>query len=184
MGYLTPGKGFIGKQFLLTREDVLQMYEEHEGRSINLWMKVKAKHQKRPSESSETPATSQTKRAKACEPHLEKMDELQKIVDKLKEKHQEGQCSHFSSAQFHCWGNTIQLGHHDSSEQPPNKPFAVTRRATASIPGAVSPGRRIRLQSECIDQLTKWHKLMNDGVIISEEYQDMHTAVLGDIKKF
>jgi len=131
------------------------MYEEHEGRRINLWMKVKAKHQKQPSESSETPSTSQTKRAKACESHLEKMDELQKIVDKLKEKKKEGQYSHFS-AQFHCWGNTIQLGHHDSFEQPPNKPFfGVTRRATASVPGAISPGRHIHLQSECIDQLTK-----------------------------
>ena len=32
LGYLTPGKGFKGKQFLLTYgEDVLKMYEEHEG---------------------------------------------------------------------------------------------------------------------------------------------------------
>ena len=81
MGYLTPGKG---KQFLLTcGEDVLKMYKEHEEwRSINLWMKVKAKHQKRPSESSGIPSTSQTKRAKVCESHLEKMDELQKTVGK------------------------------------------------------------------------------------------------------
>ena len=187
LGYLTPGKGFKGKQFLLMcDEDVLKMYEEHAGRrSINLWMKVKAKHRKRPSESSDTPSTLQTKRAKACESHLEKMDELQKIVDKLKEKHKEGQYSHFSSAQFHCWGNTIQLGHHNSFDQPPNKPFfGVTKKATASVPGAVSPGKRIHLRSECIDQLTKWHKLMDDGVISLEEYQDMHKTILGDIKKF
>ena len=150
-------------------DDVLQMYEEQDGRSINLWMKVKAKHQNGQVSLQKHPLLHR-QRAKACEPHLEKIDELQKIVDKLKEKHKEGQYSHFSSAQFHCWGNTIQLGHHDSFEQPPNKPFfGVTRRATASVPGAVSPGRRIRLQSECIDQLTKWHKLMNDGVITSEE---------------
>ena len=140
LGYLTPGKGFKGKQFMLTcGEDVLNMYEEHEGhRSINLWMKVKAKHRKRPSESSGMSSTSQTKRARACESHLEKMDELQKIVDKLKEKHKEGQYCHFSSAQFHCWGNTIQLGHHDSFDQPPNKPyFGATKKATVSAPGAV-----------------------------------------------
>ena len=187
LGYLTPGKGFKGKQFLLEcDDDVLKMHEEHQGcRSVNLWMKVKATQWKRPNESSDTPFTSQTKRAKACESHLEKMDKLQKIVDKLKEKHKEGQYSHFSSAQFHCWGNTIQLGHHDSYDQPPNKPFfGVTKKAAASVPGAVSPGKRIHLWSECIDQLTKWHKLMDDGVITLEEYQDMHKTILGDIKKF
>ena len=189
LGYLTPGKGFKGKQFLLEcDDDVLNMYEEHGRRSINLRMKVKAKQQKRPNEYLDTPSASQTKQAKACESHLEKMDELQKIVDKLKEKHKEGQYSHFSSAQFHCWGNRIQLGHHDSYDQPPNKSFfGATKKAAASAPsapGAVSPGRRIHLRSECIDQLTKWHKLMDDGVISLEEYQDMHKTILGDIKKF
>ena len=63
----------------------------------------------------------------------------------------------------------------------PNKPyFGVTKKATASVSGAVSPGKRIHLQSECINQLTKWHKLMNDGVITLEEYQDMHKTILGD----
>ena len=66
LGYMTLGKGFKGKQFLLIcNEDVLKMYKEHAGRrSINLWMKV---NQKRPSESSDTvtPSTTQTKRAKA-----------------------------------------------------------------------------------------------------------------------
>ena len=73
LGYLTPGKGFKGKQLLLEcDDDVLKMHEEHQGRrSINLWMKVKAKQRKQPNESSDTP-TSQTKRAKACESHLEK----------------------------------------------------------------------------------------------------------------
>ena len=186
LGYLTPGHGFKGKQLLLTSdEDIVKMYGEHQGRrSINLWIQIKAKQHKRPNESSITP-TPQAKKAKACESHLEKMDELQKIVDKLKEKHKEGRCSHFSSAQFHCWGNLIQLGHHDSYDLPPNKPFfGVTKTAAASVTGSVSPGKRIHLRSECIDQLTKWHKLMNDGVISVEEYQDMHKTILGDIKKF
>lgn len=113
------------------------------------------------------------------------MDELQKIVDKLKEKHKESQYSHFSSAQFHCWENTIQLGHHDSYDQPPNKPFfGVPKKAAASVPGAASPGNRIHLRSECIDQLTKWHKLMDDGVITLEEYQEMHKTIMEDNKKF
>ena len=126
----------------------------------------------------------QAKRAKSCETHLEKMDELQKIVSNLKEKHKEGKYSHFSGAQFHCWGNMIQLGHHESYENPPNKPFfGATKSASASASGGVSPGKRIHLRSECIDQLTKWHKLMNEGVISAEEYKDMHKT-MSDMKKF
>ena len=52
--------------------------------------------------------------------------------------------SHFFSVQFHCWGNTIQLGHHDSFDKPPSKPFfGVTKKATSSVPGAVSPDKHI-----------------------------------------
>lgn len=185
VGYLTPGHGFKGKQlFLSTDDDLTQMYSEHHGRrSINLWLKLYPKKHKRQKDSSTEPAAPQAKRSKSCESHLEKMDELQKIVDILKDKHKEGKYSHLSSAQFHCWGNTIQLGHHDSYEHPPNKPFFGATK-TASIGGGASPGKRIRLRSECIDQLTKWSKLKNDGVITMEEYQDMHKTILGDIKKF
>ena len=40
------------------------------------------------------------------------------------------------------------------------------------------------LRSECIDQLTKWHKLMNGGAITKEEYEDMHKTIMGNIKSF
>ena len=57
LGYLTLGHGFKGKQLLLTNdEDIAKMYGEHQGRrSINLWIKIKAKQHKRPNESSITP---------------------------------------------------------------------------------------------------------------------------------
>lgn len=167
-----------------TDDDLTQMYSEHHGRkSINLWLKLKSIKHRRPNDPSTECAAPQAKRSKSCESHLEKMDELQKIVDTLKDKHKEGKYSHLSSAQFHCWGNTIQLGHHDSYDHPPNKPFFGATK-TASIGGGASPGKRIHLRSECIDQLTKWHKLKSDGVITMEEYQDMHKTILGDIKKF
>ena len=81
-------------------------------KSINLWLL---------DPSTEPP---QAKQYKSCESHLEKMDELQKIVDILKDKHKEGKYSYL-------WGNIIQLGHHDSYEHPPNKPLfgATTGKA-------------------------------------------------------
>ena len=184
IGYLQPGHGFKGKQFVLaTDEDLKQMYNEHSGRkSINLWLKFEKK--KRTRDTSSMSDYPQPKRSKSCESHLAKMDELQSIVEKLKEKHGEGKYSHFSSAQFHCWGSTIQLGHHDSYEHPPKKPFFGASKTASTSSGLPSPGKRIHLRSECIDQLTKWHKLMNDGVITKEEYEDMHKTIMGDIKKF
>lgn len=106
------------KQIVLASDDDLkEMYLKYEGKkSIKVWLKLNSK---RSSTGGDPP---QAKRSRT-ESHLEKMDELQEIVAKLKEKHKSGKYSKFSKAQFHCWGNTIQLGHHDSYEDPPNKPF-------------------------------------------------------------
>ena len=140
---------------------------KYEGKKkIKVWLKLSSK---RLSTGGTDPQAKRTR----TESHLEKMEELQGIVVKLKEKHKDGKYSHFSKAQFHCWGNTIQLGHHDSYDDPPNKPFfGCPKNATLT---ASSPGKRIRLRSKCIDQLTKWHKLMEAGVI---------SDAMGDIKKF
>lgn len=61
------------------------------------------------------------------------MDELQNIVEKLKEKHKEGKYSYFSTTQFHCWKSTIQLGYDDSYEHPTNKPFFGTAKTAVLI---------------------------------------------------
>ncbi len=34
------------------------------------------------------------------------------------------------------------------------------------------------------DQLTKWHDLMESDVISKEEYKEMHTTIMNDIKRF
>ena len=82
-GYLTHVKGFKGEQVLPTSdEDALKMYEEHTGQRSILSKAFKQVHR--------IHSLLQSKRAQACESHLLKMDELQKLVDKLKEKHKEG----------------------------------------------------------------------------------------------
>ena len=88
------------------------MYIAHNGKkSINMWLKSRTVVRKR-----QSPATADVspppKRANCTEAHIQKMDELQSITEKLKDMHKEGQYSHFSEAQFHVWGKTIQLGSH------------------------------------------------------------------------
>ena len=71
---------------------------------------------------------------------------------------------------------------HESLDSPPKKSF-FGKKTSADASG-VSPGKRITLHSECIDQLDKWHKLKECGVITKEEYDDLQKAILTDIKKF
>ena len=62
---------------------------------------------------------------------------------------------------------------YESYEDPPDKPFfGKSRKKTLSTAtrAVVSPGKRLSMQSECIDQLDKWHKLMECGGISPEEY--------------
>lgn len=185
-GYLSPGHGFKGKQFTLSSNDDLKtMYQEYNGRkSINLWLKPNF-GKKRPTSCLESDAdtsmASQTKKKSRAESQLDKMDELQKIVAKLKERHKETKYSSFTQAQFHCWASTIQLGKHHSYEDPPSKPFFGSK--TSSAPSGASPGKRIRMRSECIDQLTKWHKLLEAGVVSKNEYASLHGTIMCDIKK-
>ena len=53
------------------------------------------------------------------------------------------------------------------------------------MPGpGVSPGKRLNMRSECIDQLEKWHRLMQNGVITPEQYKEIQDNILSNIKKF
>ena len=46
----------------------------------------------------------------------------------------------------------------------------------------VSPGKRLQMKLECIDQLDKWHQLMEEGVT-AEQYKEIQDNIMNDIKK-
>ena len=48
----------------------------------------------------------------------------------------------------------------------------------------MSPGERINMRSECIDQLEKWHRLMESGAISAQQYHELQQTILSDINKF
>ncbi len=109
LGYLCPGHGFKGKQIAIdTDEDLKTMYEKYDGKkSVIMWLKLKERGKKRSSNTVD--GASNAKRAKNAKNaeslHLEKMDDLQRIVGRLQEKHKDTKYSHFSNAQFHCWSS-------------------------------------------------------------------------------
>ena len=56
----------------------------------------------------------------------------------------------------------------------------ITR--TSSSPFVSSPGRRVSIGSECIDQLQKWHSLLKCGAITKEQYDELQSTIMSDIK--
>jgi len=186
LGYFTPGHSTKGKQIpLKSDEDLNRMYSEHHSRRcIYLWVKSQVnitrqtKRPRNPDEDDNSDKARPAKKPGVYSSHLQKVDELEEILDKLKSK-QKG--SKYTPEQLHAWAHTIQMGKHNSYDAPPNKPFFGKQ----SQPNTVSsPGKRIQLRTQCIDQLTKWHRLMEDQVISKEEYQEMHKTIMSDIKKF
>ena len=55
---------------------------------------------------------------------------------------------------------------------------------TQSDPSLLSPGKRVQLSSQYIDQLSRWHSLKQEGGISAEEYEQLRKNILSDIGKF
>ena len=181
LGYLSPGRGVKGKQYSLTTDDELKtMYTEYFGRkSVNLWLKAQVKEKKR-SRSDTTDDAPPSKRSGRFDAQMKRMDDVQEIVEKLKEKHSNDK---YTPEQLHCWANLIQMKKHSSYESPPEyRYFTGKVSGGKSSASQASPGKRIHQRSECIDQLKKLHKLMEDGIISEEQYQEMHKKIMADIQ--
>ena len=108
-----------------------------------------------------------------------KMFELQEIVDELEKRHSKK----YTLEQFRAWGNLMMMKKHDSYDHPPEKPFFKQKKEEQPAAGARSPSKRIHYRSECMDQLDKWHSLLQRGVITQDQYTEMQESILSDIKK-
>ena len=65
-----------------------RQYTQYDGRksSVNLWIKVQVKEKKR-SHSSSTDDAPPSKRSGRFDAQMKRMDDIQEIIEKLKEKH-------------------------------------------------------------------------------------------------
>ena len=88
----------------------------------------------------------------------------------------------------------IAMRKYDSRDIPPDKSFkgskgkkknTLSDSSTSSAdPLGISPGKRIHLRTQCMDQLEKWHCLLEKGIISKEQYKELQGSILADIKKF
>ena len=109
-----------------------------------------------------------------------KVFELQEIVDELEKRHSKK----YTIEQLRAWGHMMMMKKHDSYDDPPDKRFfKQNKEEQPAATGTRSPGKRIHYRSECMDQLDKWHSLLQRGVITQEQYTEMQESILSDIKK-
>ena len=129
---------------------------------------------------------------------MAKVDEIYKKID-------EAHGNLYSPEQKSAWAHMIELGKHNSISQPPKKRFFQSQEhsestseashssaststgasiSTAATPTLVtSPGRRVSICSECIDQLKKWHSLVDCGAITKEQHDEIQGTILSDVRK-
>ena len=118
-----------------------------------------------------------------------KIDEVEEIIVDLKDRHGKK----VSTEQFTMWAHVIHIRKHSSCDIPPDQPFfresqrktaLVSTAVSASASVTVSPGKRVSLRSECINQLDKWHSLLEKGIISQEQYDQMQKTILSDMFKY
>ena len=202
-GFMIPGHGVKGKQQSIDiDEDVAHMYEQYQGRKeIVLWVKIQSKKQNQHVEATgrkrlgdgtdgKSPLPKQVKRsddpAQKCGPnygkHLQKMSELDSIIEELNSKHQGS--GKYTPEQIRVWAHMLQMHKHESFIDPPAKRFFKASKVTDHVQEGLSPAKRLNMRSECINQLDKWHLLMERGAITTEQYKEYQDTILADMKKF
>ncbi len=62
----------------------------------------------------------------------------------------------------------------------------VSQACVSAAPSSVSvsPGKRIGLRTECMEQLDKWHSLLQKGVITEEQHKEHQQKILKDMTQF
>ena len=176
-GYITPGHGKKGKQVVISSDkDLAEMYDHHGKKTeILLWIK-----QSRKKPRLESNADSSRSSSSKYEVQVDKMTNIDELCEKLTAIHE----SNYTKEQIRAWAILIQMGKHDNYNSPPDKRFFMNgRKSTHEVSVGVSPGKKLSMRSECIDQLDKWYCLMEKGVIDAEQYKAIQDNIMRDIKK-
>ena len=201
-GYIEPGRGAKGKQrWLASAEDLEDMYRVHHGKEeILLWCNASDQASRKRAHSPDAEEESEgRKQAKSSryEKFTDKMTEVEAIEAELRDRHADGIYSEF---QLRSWAHLIQMKKHSSYDNPPDKPFWKTTQTSNSVTSGStsaslilgcnegsssrdSPGKRINMRGKCMEQLMQLHKLFENGVVTMEQYEEMKSAIMGEVKK-
>ena len=207
-GYVEPGHGLKGKkEWFFDDTDVnefLSKFKSKKRKEFTLWcysQSTKGEDRaKRGSKRSRSKSPAPESGSSRHDAHVSKMAKVDDIYKQIHDKHG----NLFFTEQKRVWAHMVELGKHDSIAQPPNKRFfkspstegVSVQSASSSVPKTsvgpssastpalvTSPGHRVSIRSECIDQLKKWHSLLDCGAIFKEQYEEIQGSILSDVRK-
>jgi len=112
------------------------------------------------------------------------------LVDDIYEKLQDKHKGKYSAEQLRTWAHLLQMGKHESYDEPPDKPFfrekkssALSAVNTSTQPVSISSGKKVNMRNELINQLEKWYQLLEIGAISQTQYAELKDTILLDIKE-
>ena len=193
-GYIGSGHGSLGKQNWITAdEDVHDMYEEYNSKhrkDIMLWFYTGDTTHKSTEQKRSRSPLGNGKKPKHSN-YQAKLDKVELILESLKKKH----AGAYSEERLRAWAHLTEMEKHSSYDEPPNTPFfagkglKAARSSSASSSSnrmlsntGVSPSKRLIMRSQCIEQLDRWHTLLEKGCITQADYDEMHAKIMADTK--
>ena len=198
LGYYEPRHGTKGKKRWLMDDDDLEEMKKlyKKKKEVLLWcydpsiQQVSRKRQL--VDSDPGPSAPKTKsRSRFVNAYEKKMSKVEEVYGTLLEKHGK----RFRPEQLRAWANMVQMQKHTSLEEPPSGRFFKTQSErkggeeesttrSAPDPTALSSAKRVTLRTQCIEQLERWHQLMEKGGISKEQYDELQANILSEIKKY
>ena len=192
LGYYEPGHGTRGKKrYIMDDDDLEEMKTLYERKKeVLLWCydpfverpPSAKKHKSADDNDKETKVKSRSRFENTLEKKMKKVEE---VFQALQKKHG----SYYKPEQLRAWANLIQMDKHASLEEPPTGRFfnksstevesSNTPTTTTRVcPSALSPTKRLALRSQCIEQLEKWHQLMECGAISKDQYEELQAKLI------
>ena len=179
----------------MSSDDVADMYALHDGKKeILLWC-YSRESSKRSHPADDADEGGSLQKRSRYNKQIDKMREVEEIEDDLRSRHE----AKFTEEQIKMWAHLIQMNKHTSYEEPPNKKFWKTSSSAGSSQGSSSssgasvgstksvldsPGKRVNLRGQCIDQLHRLQQLFSDGGITEDQYMEMKESIMKEVKKF
>ena len=202
LGYIEPGHGLRGKQRWLNEDsdltELYTLYHTVNRKEILLWCFAPKPFPESNQQDLRVPGPSKRqqsngkdlgpmqKKSKDYENVLTKAAEVELISSKLEEKHEHGK---YTPEQYNAWAHLIHMKKHSSYENPPNKRFfgghskkEADSEMDVGVSKGMSPGKKkIELRGQCIEQMLKWHELLDKGGISQDQYHKLQTSIMDDI---
>ena len=197
--YMLPGHGMKGKHhYISTDPQIQEMYKLFSGRREILlccWYQIGTKLANSDvveddddviENTVQNPGIVRSKRSTKSDAIAQKINDAEEVMNTLAKIHK-----NYTSEQLSSWAHLIQMGKHHSYDNPPDYPYfrgnkrsrrkSIDSGDELSRSPTFSPCKKVKIRSECIDQLQKWHSLLEKGGISQEQYEELQKTIMADM---